>query len=111
VKLTANLYLVPRSRMRGDIASLPNTPTWHGAHLKHKENFTFSLCVYCMKETYRGHLPHELSLISSRSHAQIGTHVTFPHNMKEAVILIIESYINSSECDLAFIAVNNVQHS
>jgi hypothetical protein len=33
---------VPRSRMRGAIPPLPNTPSWRGAHLKHKDNYTFT---------------------------------------------------------------------
>jgi hypothetical protein len=43
VKLTAHLNLVPRSSMRGAVPPLPNTPSWHGAHLKHRDNFTFTL--------------------------------------------------------------------
>jgi len=32
---------VLRSRMRGDITPLPNTPSWRGAQLKkHRDNFT-----------------------------------------------------------------------
>jgi hypothetical protein len=29
--------------MREAILPLPNTPSWHGAQLKHKDNFTFTL--------------------------------------------------------------------
>jgi hypothetical protein len=28
-------------KMSGAIPPLPNTPSWHGAQLKHRENFTF----------------------------------------------------------------------
>jgi hypothetical protein len=28
--------------MREAIPPLPNTPSWHGAHLKHGESFTFT---------------------------------------------------------------------
>jgi hypothetical protein len=28
--------------MGGAIPPLPNTPSWRGAHLKHRENFTFT---------------------------------------------------------------------
>jgi hypothetical protein len=28
--------------MRGAIAPLPNTPSWRGAQLKHRDNFTFT---------------------------------------------------------------------
>jgi len=28
--------------MYGDIPPLPNTPSWHGAQLKHRDNFTFT---------------------------------------------------------------------
>jgi hypothetical protein len=34
VKLTTHLYLVPKSRMRGAITPLPNTPSRRGARLK-----------------------------------------------------------------------------
>jgi hypothetical protein len=27
------------------IPSLPNTPSWHGAQLKHRDNFTFTLLL------------------------------------------------------------------
>jgi hypothetical protein len=46
VKLTAHLHLVPRSRMRGAIPPLPNTPSWRGAQLKHRDNFTFTFYTY-----------------------------------------------------------------
>jgi hypothetical protein len=42
VKLTTHLYLVPRSRMRGAIPRLPHTPSWRGAQLKHRDNFTLT---------------------------------------------------------------------
>jgi hypothetical protein len=41
MKLTTHLHLVSRSRMRGAIPPLPNTPSWRGAQLKHRDNFTF----------------------------------------------------------------------
>jgi hypothetical protein len=28
--------------MSGDIPPLPNTSSWHGVQLKHRENFTFT---------------------------------------------------------------------
>jgi len=34
MKLTTHLRLVPRSRIRGAIPPLPNTPSWPGAQLK-----------------------------------------------------------------------------
>jgi len=34
---------VYRSRVRGDIPPIPNTPTGRGSKLKNKENFTFTL--------------------------------------------------------------------
>jgi hypothetical protein len=40
VKLTTHLHLEPRSRMRGAIPPLPNMPSWSGAQLKHRGNFT-----------------------------------------------------------------------
>jgi hypothetical protein len=37
--------LVPRLRMRGAIPPLPNTSSWRGAWLKHRDNFT-SKCTH-----------------------------------------------------------------
>jgi hypothetical protein len=37
VKVTTHLHLVPKSRIRGVIPPLPNTPSWH------RGNFTFTL--------------------------------------------------------------------
>jgi hypothetical protein len=31
--------------MRGAILPLPNTPSWSGAQLKHRDNFTFTLVM------------------------------------------------------------------
>jgi hypothetical protein len=31
--------------MSGTVPLLPNTPSWRGAELKHRDNFTF-LCLY-----------------------------------------------------------------
>jgi len=31
---------VPRSRIYGTIPPLPNMPSWRGARLKHRDNFT-----------------------------------------------------------------------
>jgi hypothetical protein len=36
-------HLVPMSRMSGAIPPLPNTPSWRGVQLKHRDNFTFYL--------------------------------------------------------------------
>jgi hypothetical protein len=30
--------------MNGAIPPLPNTPSWRGAQLKHRDNFTFIIC-------------------------------------------------------------------
>jgi hypothetical protein len=40
VKLTTHLHLEPRSRMPRAIPPLPNMPSWCGAQLKHRDNFT-----------------------------------------------------------------------
>jgi hypothetical protein len=32
--------------MSGAIPPLPNKPTWHGALLKHRDNFTFTFYLY-----------------------------------------------------------------
>jgi hypothetical protein len=45
VRVSPHLHLVPRSRMRGAIPPLPNTPSWNGAQLMHKDNFTFYLYI------------------------------------------------------------------
>jgi hypothetical protein len=45
VKLTTYLHVVLRSRIRGAIPPLSNTPSWCGAQLKkkkHRDNFTFT---------------------------------------------------------------------
>jgi hypothetical protein len=31
--------------MRGAIPPLPKTPTWRGAHLKHRDNFKFNVIL------------------------------------------------------------------
>jgi hypothetical protein len=36
---TDHLRLVPRSRIRGAIPPFPNTPSWRGAELKHRDNW------------------------------------------------------------------------
>jgi hypothetical protein len=40
VELTTHLHLVPRARTRGGIPPFPNTPSWRGAQLKHRDNFS-----------------------------------------------------------------------
>jgi hypothetical protein len=32
--------------MRGDIPPLPNTPSWHGAQLKHRDNFYIYIHIH-----------------------------------------------------------------
>jgi hypothetical protein len=48
VKLTTHFHLVMRSRMRGAISPLPNTPTWRGAQLKRKAQGQLHLCLLMM---------------------------------------------------------------
>jgi hypothetical protein len=36
-----SLHLLLRLRMRGTIPPIPNMPSWHGAHLKHRGNSIF----------------------------------------------------------------------
>jgi hypothetical protein len=43
LKLATHLNLLPRSRMRGAMLPLPNTPSLHDCQLKHRDNFTFTL--------------------------------------------------------------------
>jgi hypothetical protein len=50
VKLTAHLRLVPRSRMREAIPHSPNTPSWRGAQLKHRDSFTFTVHYKLLNE-------------------------------------------------------------
>jgi hypothetical protein len=45
VPLITHLNLVPTSRIRGAIPPLPNTPSWRGVQLKHREKFTFNLTI------------------------------------------------------------------
>jgi hypothetical protein len=45
VKLTTHPHVVPRSRMRGAIPSPPNTPSWCGVQLKHRDSFTFTFTL------------------------------------------------------------------
>jgi hypothetical protein len=51
VKLTTHLPLVPMSRRRGAIPPLPNTPSWCGARLKHRDSFTplHSRRIHCLQ--------------------------------------------------------------
>jgi hypothetical protein len=39
MNLTTHFHLVPKSRMRGVTSPLPNTHSWRGAQLKHRDNF------------------------------------------------------------------------
>jgi hypothetical protein len=42
VKLTTQLQLLPRTRIRGFIDLLPHTPSWRSVKLvKHRKNLTF----------------------------------------------------------------------
>jgi hypothetical protein len=40
-----HLHLVPRSRICGVISPVPNTSSWRGAQLRHRNNFTFLLLL------------------------------------------------------------------
>jgi len=42
VKLNTHLHLVPRSKNEWSYTSTPYTPSWSGAPLKHRDNFTFT---------------------------------------------------------------------
>jgi hypothetical protein len=46
VKLTTHLRLVPRSKNEWSYTSTPNTPSWRGAQLKHRDKFTFTFKPY-----------------------------------------------------------------
>jgi hypothetical protein len=49
VKLTTYLRLVLKKKMRGAIPPLPNTHSWRGAQLKHRDSFTFTFTDEWMK--------------------------------------------------------------
>jgi hypothetical protein len=53
VKLTTHLHLVPKSRMRGATPPLLNTPSWRGAQLQHRDNFTFHLTMLYGSQSLR----------------------------------------------------------
>jgi hypothetical protein len=38
--------------MSGDVSPLPNTPSWRGAQLKHRDNFTFTFTPLVAIITY-----------------------------------------------------------
>jgi len=60
VKLITHLHLVPGSRTLGAILPLPPTPSWRGAQLKHRDNFTFTRYVSLDSELVserRGYYP------------------------------------------------------
>jgi hypothetical protein len=66
MKLTTHLHLVPRSRMLGTILPLPNTPSWRGAKLKHRDNFTFTFIEFYkgVSKSFRtGRLGQELQMV------------------------------------------------
>jgi hypothetical protein len=46
MNLTTHLHLVPRSKNEWRLPPLPNTPSWRGAQLKHRNNFTFTSVSY-----------------------------------------------------------------
>jgi hypothetical protein len=43
--LTIHLNLLLRSRIRVAIPPLPNTPSWRGAQLQHRDNCTFTIIM------------------------------------------------------------------
>jgi hypothetical protein len=42
MKLTTHLHLMPRSKNEWIYTPLPNTSSWRGAQLKHRDSFTFT---------------------------------------------------------------------
>jgi hypothetical protein len=48
--------------MSGAIPALTNTPSWRGAQLKHKDNFTFTYTILRVFSHLRLGLPNGLSL-------------------------------------------------
>jgi hypothetical protein len=53
VKLTTHLHLVPRSKNASSYTSTPpNKPSWRGAQLKHRDNFTLTLFIFNTLLTY-----------------------------------------------------------
>jgi hypothetical protein len=56
--------------MRGAIFPLPNTPSWRGAQLKHRDNFTFTFtrcngvyCHDCRKEVRKGEMRNAYKIL------------------------------------------------
>jgi len=45
--------------MRGAIPAYPNTPSWRGAQLKHRDNFTFTFSVKRLTVASPGLYKHE----------------------------------------------------
>jgi len=48
VELTTQLHLVPKSKNAWSYTSTPHTPSWCGAQLKYRDNFTF---LYSVRRT------------------------------------------------------------
>jgi hypothetical protein len=46
MKLTTHLYIVSRSKNAWSYASTPQSHLWHGAQLKHRDNFNFMFHLY-----------------------------------------------------------------
>jgi hypothetical protein len=40
--------------MNGAIPQLPNSPSWRGAQLKHRDNFTFTFTFYLTRGSFLG---------------------------------------------------------
>jgi hypothetical protein len=77
-KLTTHLHLEPRSRIRGAVPLLPNTPPGRGAQLKkHRDNFTFTL----LQRLPQKKTPVYTRVISrAHTHAYVRTYVrTYIH--------------------------------
>jgi len=55
VKPTIHRHLVS-SRMRGAIHPLLNTLSWRGDQLKHRDNCTFTFCIYGFPWGFHSHL-------------------------------------------------------
>jgi hypothetical protein len=61
-KLTNHFNLVPRSRIRGAISPLPNTPSWRGAELNKAEGQLYLTFSIVLQLGWRGYEMHtELS--------------------------------------------------
>jgi hypothetical protein len=67
-------------RMSGAIPPLPNTPSWRFAQLKHRDNFTFTLCLQGDIHPCAD-IPPTFSVYSISNHAALHMHWDSPTSL------------------------------